>query len=236
MTFQPPLVLDSNGGNAAKNYPIALRIYSSTSDKRELYRLRYRAFRAAGWIADSRQQEFSDRFDALASTFAVGAFHNGECIGSLRLAFGGGESQGSMPCQEQFATEIGALAAAGDHRLLEFSRMAVEPSLTNNSFRTTLYASLVRAGFILAHAAEVDVAVIAVHRKFSPFYQAMCGFRVLGKSDDYGGIAEPTHFLGRNFQGLDDRRLQRNAFFRFTPDEVERARQSLNAAHQQAAA
>lgn len=236
MSFHPPLVLDSNGGDAAKNFPIALRMYSSTSDKSELYRLRYRAFLAAGWIAESRKGEFTDRFDALASTFAVGAFHNGECIGSLRLAFGGGGSVDSMPCEEQFAAEVKELDVGGNRRLLEFSRMAVDPSLTNNSFRTTLYASLVRAGFILAHAAEVDDAVIAVHRRFSPFYQAMCGFRVLGKSDSYGGIAEPTHFLGRNFKSLDGRRRQRNAFFRFEPEEVDRARQSLVAAQQQAAA
>ena len=236
MRFHPPLVLDSNSGNAAKNYPIALRIYSSTSDKSELYRLRYRAFLDSGWIAENPQREFSDRYDDLTSTFALGAFHDGECIGSLRLALGGSETTRSMPCEEQFSAEIEALDAAGNHRLLEFSRMAVEPTLTNNSFRTTLYASLVRAGFILAHAADIDVALIAVHRKFSTFYQAMCGFRILGRSDSYADIAEPTHFLGRNFQDLDGRRLQRNTFFRFTSDEVERARRSLRAAQQQAAA
>ena len=79
--------------------------------------------------------------------------------------------------------EVRALDAAGNRRILEFSRMGVDPPLTNNSVRTTLYASLVRAGFILAHAAEVNVAVIAVHRRFSPFYQAMWCLRVLGKSD-----------------------------------------------------
>ncbi len=236
MTFHPPLVLDSHGGDAAKNFPISLRIYSANADKTDLYRLRYRAFLAAGWIAASPGAEFTDRYDALATTFAVGAFHNGECIGSLRLAFGGRGSFGSMPCEEQFGAEINALDAAGNHRLVEFSRMAVDPVLTNNSFRTTLYASLVRAGFILAQAADLDVAVIAVHRRFSAFYQAMCGFKVLGTSDSYGGIAEPTHFLGRNFKALDGRRLQRNAFFKFTQEEIELARQSLNAAERQAAA
>ncbi len=114
--------------------------------------------------------------------------------------------------------------------------MAVEPALTNNSFRTTLYASLVRAGFILTYAADVDVALIAVHRKFSPFYQAMCGFKVIAKSDGYGGIPEPTHFLGRELGELDTRRRQRNAFFTFSPEEIERARHTLDAARHQAAA
>jgi hypothetical protein len=236
LMFQPPLVLDSNGGDTAKNYPISLRIYSSTSDQNELYRLRYRAFREAGWIAENTQGKFSDRYDRLSSTFAIGAFHGGECIGSLRLAFGGAGAHQSMPCEEQFPGEVRSLVDAGSPRLIEFSRMAVEPSLTNNSFRTTLYASLVRAGFILTHAGEIDVALIAVHKKFSAFYQAMCGFRVIGKSDGYAGITEPTHFLGREFSALDSRRRQRNAFFTFSPDEIERARQTLTAAQHQAAA
>ena len=236
MTFQPPLVLDSNGGDAAKNFPISLRIYSNTSDKTELYRLRYRAFRAAGWIGENGPAALSDGYDLLPSTFAIAAFHNGRCIGSLRLAIGGAGAPGSMPCEEQFPAEIATLVAKGSKRLIEFSRMAVDPSLTNNSFRTTLYASLVRAGFILTHAAGVDVVLVAVHRKFSPFYQAMCGFKVIAKSDGYGDISEPTHFLGRELDELDTRRRQRNAFFMFSPAEIERARHTLHAAQHQAAA
>ncbi|HWK38574.1 MAG TPA: acyl-homoserine-lactone synthase [Hyphomicrobium sp.] len=236
MIFHPPLVLDSHGGDAAKNFPISLRIYSSTSDKSELYRLRYRAFRAAGWIAENEHGALSDDYDVLPSTFAVGAFHSGQCIGSLRLAMGGTEAQGAMPCEIPFASEVAGLVAAGSSRLVEFSRMAVEPALTNNSFRTTLYASLVRAGFILTAAADVDVVLVAVHRKFSPFYQAMCGFKVIAKSDGYGDISEPTHFLGRALGELDARRRQRNAFFTFSPEEIERARHTLGAARVQAAA
>ena len=236
MIFQPPLVLDSNGGDAAKNFPIMLRIYSSNSDKAELYQLRYRAFRAAGWIVDNEHAALSDTYDLLPSTFAIGAFHNAQCIGSLRLAIGGAGAQGSMPCEEQFASEVAALMAAGNNRLVEFSRMAVEPSLTNKSFRTTLYASLVRAGLILTCAADADVVLVAVHRNISLFYQKMCGFKVIAKSHGYGDISEPTHFLGRSLEELDTRRRQSNSFFTFAPDEVERARQTLNAARHQAAA
>lgn len=235
MIFQPPLVLDNNNGDSSKNYPISLRIYPSTADKTELYQLRYRAFRASGWIGEDSRGVFADNYDLLPSTFSIGAFHNGDCIGSLRLAVGGGGSHAAMPCEEQFPDEVATLGAR-NRRLVEFSRMAVEPSLTNNSFRTTLYASLVRAGFILTCAADVDVVLVAVHRKFSLFYQAMCGFKVIAKSDGYGDIAEPTHFLGREMGELDTRRRQRNAFFTFAPGEIERARQTLDAARLQTAA
>lgn len=232
LLFHPPLLLESGGKDSSKNFPIILRVFSSKCDKADLYRLRYRAFRAAGWIEEDTKGEFVDRYDQLASSFSIGAFHNGACIGSLRLAFGGDESPPlSMPCEGPFAHEIASLAASGHSRFIEFSRMAVEPTLTNNSFRTTLYASLVRAGFISSSAGNVDIALIAVHEKFSPFYQRMCGFEVLGASKSYAGILEPTHLLGREMHALNDRRRQRNAFFDFSEDEIESARAVLAAAH-----
>lgn len=228
MVFQPSLVLDSNFGDAEKNFPIVLRIFTAASDKSDIYRLRYKAFRDAGWIAENAASEFEDRYDRLPTTFAIGAFHDQSCIGTLRLAFGGsGYPSRTMPCQEQFAAEVLHIGEAGRLRLVEFSRMAVEPSLANRSFRTTLYASLVRAGLILCTAAAIDIALIAVHRRISPFYQAMCGFEVIAKSETYAGIAEPTHFLALRFREMDARRRRSNAFFAFSEQEVDSARQAI---------
>ena len=237
MVFRPPLVLDSNAGDAAKNFPIGLRIYSAISDRTDINRLRYRAFRDAGWIPENADREFVDRYDDLPSTYAIGAFHAGACIGSLRLAFGGaGQPHHAMPCEAQFSDEIGRVNPDRRLRLVEFSRMAVEPSLTNRSFRTTLYASLVRAGLILATADRTDVALIAVHRRVSPFYQAMCGFKVLGRSDTYADIEEPTDLLVLRFSEIEKRRHRVNAFFAFSPQEIEAARQVLTALQERAAA
>lgn len=237
MTFQPSLVLDSNAGDAAKNFPIALRIYSSTSDRTDLDRLRYKAFRDAGWIAENAQERFIDRYDGYDSTFAVGASHNGTCIGSLRLAFGGaGYAAKSMPCEELFSKEIHELNAAGGRRMVEFSRMAVDPSLTNRSFRTTLYASLIRAGLILSAAADVDTVLIAVHRNASAFYQAMCGFKIAGTSDAYLGIQEPTNFLSLEFSEIEARRRRVNTFFGYSAHEVHAARLVISALQNKAVA
>lgn len=230
MLFQPPLVLDSNSGNAAKNFPISLRIYAAASNQTPINRLRYRAFLDAGWIAENAAEEFVDRYDGLPSTYAIGAFHAGECIGSLRLAFGGLEHpRHTMPCEHQFPREIAELSPDRNDRVVEFSRMAVEPSLDNRSFRTTLYASLVRAGLILSTAARTDIALIAVHRRVSPFYQAMCGFKVLGRSDVYAEIAEPTDLLALRFSEIEKRRRRSNAFFGFSALEVEAASQIMSA-------
>ena len=228
MTFQPPLVLDNNNGDTAKNFPISLDIYSSRSDLTELHRLRYRAFLAAGWIKENDTGTLSDRFDELETTVTVGAFHKGACIGALRLAFGGAHAPPfSMPCEDAFSDEVDALITQGGKRLVEFSRMAVEPSLSNRSFRTTLYASLIRAGMILTTASDVDVALAAVHKNVSPFYQAMCGFEVLATSASYAEIEEPTEFLGLKSHALDERRKRRSGFFAFSPEEIAAAKSAL---------
>lgn len=105
--------------------------------------------------------------------------------------------------------------------------MAVEPSLSNRSFRTTLYASLIRAGMILTTASDVDVALAAVHKNVSPFYQAMCGFEVLATSASYAEIEEPTEFLGLKSHALDERRKRRSGFFAFSPEEIAAAKSAL---------
>ena len=111
--------------------------------------------------------------------------------------------------------------------MVEFSRMAVEPSLGNRSFRTTLYASLVRAGLILSTAARTDVVLIAVHPRVSRFYKLMCGFEIIGHSKTYGEIAEETDLLALRFREAEERRLRSNAFFGYSPLEVEAASQIL---------
>lgn len=229
MVFRPSLVLDSNAGDAAKNFPIALRIYAASTDKTDIARQRYRAFEAAGWIRPNAAKEFIDDYDMLRSTFSIGAFHNDDCIGSVRLAFGGvGFPRGTMPCESQFPDEMRDLDPDRRKKLVEFSRMAIEPALTNRSFRTTLYATLVRASVILSTAADADIAVVGVHRMVSRFYQAMCGFEVIGRSARYAEIQEPTDLLAIRFSEIEKRRRRSNAFFDVSDIELAAARATLN--------
>jgi len=233
MLFQPPLVLDSNGGDAAKNFPISFRIYAAQSDQSEINRLRYRAFRDGGYIAENAKQEFVDRYDHLSSTYAIGAFHDEECVGSLRLAFGGKECpRESMPCQAEFPGEVAGLDPDGRLTMVEFSRMAVEPSLANRSFRTTLYASLVRAGLIVSTAERADIVLIAVHPRVSRFYRAMCGFEIVGRSSSYAEIDEETDLLALRSGEVERRRRLSNAFFGIAAAEIEGAERTLAALRQ----
>ena len=224
MAFTPALVLDSNDGNARKNFPISLRIFSKNTDRESIFGLRYRAYLEAKLIDSCARQTFSDAYDDMDSTKTIGAFHNDVCIGSLRLAFGrAGSATPTMPCQSVFG-DADILTSPSSGRLVEFTRMVVAPDISNNSFRTTLYGSLVRAGMIVCNAGRADMALIAVLPKMMPFYKAMCGFKYIAGPRAYPGVTFDTNLMGGDFRKLDAERDRRNRFFKITADEIDQAR------------
>ena len=227
LNFYPAKVLGAAGDGSKSKFPLALKIFGPGTDKRAIYALRYRAFLDIGVITPRTDALFFDRYDDLETAYTIGAFNSGVCVGSFRLTFGTGTAgSNTMPCQSVF-TEVAQLEADGFANLVEFTRMVVAPELSNTSFRTTLYAALVRAGLIVAHAARADYGLISVHPDLVRFYGAMCGFRSLARSESYPGINAPAVLMGRNFRALDQKRTKQNPFFRIAPAEIASARATL---------
>ena len=224
VNFVPPFVLDSHDGNAAKNFAMDLRIFSNATDRRDIYELRYRAYIESGLIEAQEDRAFSDRFDDLPSSYSIGAYSKGVCIGSLRLAFGDSNSaDATMPCQNVFG-DIDDLGAPCPGRLVEFNRMVVAPEITNASFRATLYGTLVRTATILSKAGKADFALIAVDPKMMKFYSVMCGFKFIAGPRAYPGLTIKVSLMGRDFSKLEERSTLRNAFFSFSEADVAAAR------------
>ena len=227
LNFYPAKVLGSDDAGQRAKFPLALKIFGPRADKQMIYALRYRAFIDTGVITPRPDRLFSDNYDELASSYSIGAFRNGVCAGSFRLTFGSGTAgSNTMPCQSVFE-EVGALQADGYTSLVEFTRMVVAPEITNTSFRATLYAALVRAGLIVAHAARADYGLISVHPGMVRFYASMCGFRSLARSESYPGINAPAVLMGRDFRALDHKRTKQNPFFKIAPAEITSARATL---------
>ena len=223
-TFRPPLILDNHAGDAAKNFPIEIRIFSHLNDRSPIYKLRYQAFLADRLITAGPEENFADRFDDLPSSRTIGAFHQGTCVASLRLAFGMAKSaEATMPSQELFP-EVETLYGGSDCKIVEFTRMAVAPALTNLSFRTTLYATMVRTGMILANAGDAKIGIVAVKPKTAAFYKSMCGFKFVAGPRPYPFIDSDVVLLAREFVALDGARQSRSAFFQISDHEIAEAR------------
>jgi Acetyltransferase (GNAT) domain len=225
LSFKPPLVLQTQEASAGAAVPFDLKIFSPGTDKDEIYALRYRAFIEAGLIPARADRRFSDAYDDLDTTTTIAAFDGTACVGTFRLAFGREGGARTMPCQSIFAKARG-LRRVG-FRPVEFTRMVVAPELTNTSFRTTLYATLVRAGLIVAHAARADFGLISINPSQVRFYEMMCGFSEMARGDDYPGITAPAVLLGRDFRALDAKRSLQNRFFKISEIEIARARALL---------
>lgn len=242
LSFKPPLLLQTH---ATAKFPLDLKVFAPGSDKRAIYALRYRAFIESQLIAPRDDGLFFDDYDDLETTCTLAAFNGDACVGTFRLTFGQGRPVGTleegcpsevlkpsrpsgatMPCQSIFH-DVGGLQAKGYLRLVEFTRLAVAPELNNTSFRTTLYATLVRAGLIVAHAGATDYGLISVNPSQVRFYEMMCGFNVMARAEDYPGITQPAVLMGRDFRALDAKRSKQNPFFRFTGTEVSCARALL---------
>ena len=227
LNFEPALVLQNTPSRMPSAFPVALKIFGPGTNKQAIYALRYRAFIDIGVITSRPDALFFDCYDDLKSTFSIGAFSDGVCVGSFRLTFGNGRASNvTMPCQSVFS-QIADLEAEGHKSLVEFTRMVVAPELTNTSFRTTLYAALVRAGLIIAHAAHADYGLISIHPNLVRFYAAMCGFQTMARAESYPGINAPAVLMGREFRALDEKRVKQNPFFKISPAEIESARETM---------
>ncbi len=227
-SFEPSLTLPVENVVGSEPSPITLRIFGHRSDRQEIYALRYRAYHEADLIDTSSRRAFSDAYDDLHTTKTVGAYYNDICVGSLRLAFGeGGADIPTMPCQAVFA-DVPQLSSATTGKIVEFTRLVVDPAITNNSLRSTLYGALVRGGMIVCNAGDADFAAIAVLPKMMKFYKFMCGFEYIAGPRPYPGVTMSTNLMGRGFRGLDARRSDRNRFFTITDAELAAARTAFS--------
>jgi N-acyl-L-homoserine lactone synthetase len=205
----------------ASNYPIELSILPGINE--EICELRYKAYERAGWI-DDEAAIISDDFDMLPTSVLVAATSGGRVVGTIRISMKTGQNAAiGLPCEMEFPGKLADVSKSmPDAKLAEFCRVAIDPDITNKSFRATLYGSLVRAAVTVAWASEIDYALVAVHTGISRFYQHMCGFQKLASSRGYGIIKEPTNLLGAEFSELLRRSSKRNGFFHISDEEMVR--------------
>ena len=201
-------------------YPFAMRLLTADTDHDAVYNLRYRAYFAAGHIPADVSGQYSDRHDALMTSALIAAYDGQTCVGTLRVNFSMPWHQAStLPCAPYYPA-VRALKREATGGFVEMSRLAVDPEIENRSYRTTLYASLVRAGFMAAQAANVATILIATKPEWVRFYQYMLGFRLVDEPALYPPGDIKISLLGGSLAEAQKRQRAQNAFFRITLDEI----------------
>ena len=106
------------------------------------------------------------------------------------------------------------------HGFVEISRLSIEPDIANVSYRTTLYAFLVRASLTAALATGVSMLLIATRPDWVKFYGYMLGFQQIGEPAFYPPGDFKITLLGGSLEQARMRQRLQNRFFKITEEEV----------------
>ena len=196
-----------------------LRILDNENAIREALRLRGRAYTAIGYDIEKADGEYSDRFDELPTTVLLGAYDQDRLVGSVRLCFSLPQSLSTLPCAAYYAA-LKDMHRTQSHGFVEVSRLSIEPDLNNMSYRTTLYAFLVRASLTAALAAGVSMLLIATRPDWVRFYRYMLGFQQIGEPALYPPGDFKITLLGGSLEQARMRQRLQNRFFKITEEEV----------------
>jgi N-acyl-L-homoserine lactone synthetase len=207
-----------------------LRILEGEADIREALRLRGRAYSSIGYGIEPIDGEYRDDFDALSTTVLFGAYDQERLVGCVRLCFAHpGQSLSSVPCAAYYPA-LNEVHRQQPHGLVEISRLSIEPGLSNISYRTTLYAFLVRASLTGALAAGVSMLLVATRPEWVRFYHYMLGFRQIGEPALYPPGDFKITLLGGSLEQARMRQRLQNRFFKITPDEIASMKDAITAA------
>ncbi|MBA2126221.1 autoinducer synthase [Hyphomicrobium methylovorum] len=202
----------------AKNFD--LRALSSSSDIREALRLRGRAYSGIGYNIDCVDGEYRDEFDDMPTTVLLGAYDQNRLVGCVRLCFSHPrQSLSTLPCASHYPA-LNDVKAQQPNGLVEVSRLSIEPGLNNVSYRTTLYAFLVRASLTAALAAGVSMLLIATRPDWVRFYTYMLGFKQIGDAALYPPGDFKITLLGGSLEQAQMRQKLQNRFFKISNEEI----------------
>jgi N-acyl-L-homoserine lactone synthetase len=200
---------------------IDVRWFASADSKRELLALRHAAYLKAGLIKESPWGIFADTYDELPTTITAGLFRGEHCISTLRLSyFAPGSTLPALPCENVYP-EIAAIKAAAPGTIVELSRLAMDPAITNTRYRARLYAATLRAAVLACLATDAKQLLVATQVKWRKFYEHVIGFETVAPPQFYPPGDVPVVLLSRRVDAALERRLARNAFFKI--GEAERA-------------
>jgi N-acyl-L-homoserine lactone synthetase len=206
---------------------VAVRWYASDESKRELLSLRHEAYHRAGLIKESPWGIFADTYDELPTTLTAGLFRGEHCLSTLRLSFLAPGAEGPvLPCEKVYP-EIAAIKAGAQGTVVELSRLAMDPTITNTRYRARLYAATIRAALLACLAADAKQLLVATQMKWRKFYEHVLGFEVVAPPQFYPPGDVPVVLLSHPVDRAFEQRIRKNAFFKTADGEIDAVRAQI---------
>ncbi|MDO6459391.1 hypothetical protein Q4485_01630 [Granulosicoccaceae sp. 1_MG-2023] len=144
--------------------------------------LRYRAYRAEGYIPENATKRFFDEYDFVPVNRSFLTYCEGRLIGSVRACVSSPEHGEHLPATEIYESEI-AREVGFDKTIVESNKFVFEPGFRQSG---GLAARLILVRNVLNYAMEIDADVIitAVRRSHARIYKSF-GFRPISQARRY---------------------------------------------------
>jgi hypothetical protein len=202
-----------------------IRVVCSEAELKKAWSIRYRAYLAVGYIEPSVDERYTDATDFAPGTIQLAAYDGNRCVASMRICHSTNKNDRHLlPCAPYYPD---VMTDPDLTSMVEVSRVAIDPDITNTSYRATLYGSLVRTALMSAQVLDAKTILIACKAAWVRFYQVMLGAAAAGQPAFYPPGDIPITLLAIERSAAQRKQRSRNAFFAFGSDEIERLQKSL---------
>ena len=165
-------------------------VLTESEDLEEVYRLRYKCYRAQRSIALNERGIMADAFDEAANCVHVGVEMDGALLAAVRLHLVSRLSLTS-PTLEVFPEFLNDLQRG--QTVLDPTRFVIDPAARKK--RIPLHFLALRIPFLAAMFYSIDVALAPVRAEHTAFYRRYLGYELAIKPRSYPGLTKPVQLL-----------------------------------------
>jgi hypothetical protein len=187
----------------------------SGEDLEAIYRLRYKAYRAHGFVPESPDQTTFDAMDDLPNCFRFGVYIDGELASTLRVHHISRETPWG-PAMSSFGHILGPRLERGES-FVNPSLLAADPDLAQIG-RFLPFVTL-RIGIAASHWFESTHCIVLIRKEHTAFYHRVFAADQIGEPMTYPPFTVPVMLYGMDCETSLETVYQRFPFFRSTPLE-----------------
>lgn len=185
--------------------------YKVVTDSRELediYRLRYRCYRAERSIGENESGMMTDAFDRTANCIHIAVEVDGEISASVRLHLVSKLSLVS-PTLEVFPEILDDVKRG--QTVLDSTRFVIDPAARKRL--VALHFLVLRIPFLATIFYNIDLALAPVRAEHAAFYRRYLGYETVLEPRSYPGLEKPIQLLTAKVQQQRDAVLARTPVF-----------------------
>ncbi|MGY6708772.1 MAG: N-acyl amino acid synthase FeeM domain-containing protein [Rhizobiaceae bacterium] len=187
----------------------------SGEDYEDICRLRYKAYRAHGFVPETPGQATSDSMDDLPNCYRYGVFIDGELVSTVRVHHISGETPWG-PAMSSFGDELAPRLERGES-FINPSLLAGDPDLLQIS-RFLPFVTL-RIGIAANSWFDATHCIVLIRKEHTAFYARVFMAEQIGAAKTYPPFTVPVMLYGMDCARQQETLFQRFPFFRSTPME-----------------